>query len=133
MIDYISQSMSELPEQSVPLYCFRVIEENNKLKPVKFVINRYDLRTFSSILTEYILEGRSVGLKTKFEYVKVQNLDKILRNKFYTFEDDYERAEIAFEAHFKSNLVLARTKLTTAELNYDLWRGRDAQRKETAD
>lgn len=120
-------------KQADILYCFKLVQEGNVVKLIKYAIEEYELRRFSPYRSDYRFSGKSIGTRAKIEQVKTSKVDRIANNKLYTFDPEYSHAEEAFDNYFYSNLILAQTKLTTAQLNYDFWRGRDAQGEETAD
>ena len=115
----------EFTKQHQPLYCFKIVEDDDAMKLVKYKIFEYDSLQLNRSTWNYRFEGKMIESTNRVDTIRNDKMDRVVNKKFFTFNPDPQIVEKAFDNYFKGCLVDATIKMNNAEQRYDLWRKRN--------
>ena len=109
----------DFDEQNNHLHCYKLIESGQTLTLKHYLIKRWNHISLGCNSC-YQCRGKYIDSTYKIDSVKDSKIDRLVNNKFYTFNSDVSFVEQAITEHLVGQVVDATTKLNSSKLKLEI-------------
>ena len=111
----------EYPKQDRTLYCYKLIEDDDKIYVRKIEITEYSERhSYSEV--QYRFDGKSNGVSNyRRDYVEAKQIGKLAYSKIFTFNPDLENVYRTIEEELERKFRKAESAFANAESRLEKW------------
>lgn len=102
------------------LYCYKLTNNGDKIDLIRYTIPEWKpIKGYSRI--EYNFNGKYIHSIYKHEYTKSTQLDRVVNNKLFTFNSDYNYAYKVITKDLKSRKAKAANDYKKCKSNLQMW------------
>lgn len=114
----------DIPKQEKPIYCYRLLEDKDTIKIVKFNIDKYLYKKPNGYIGRYMYDTKLVGAaSTSYREFYDDNLDKVVNKQMYTFKNLSDAEVIGiFGEYLEAEELKALNKYTKCKERHKLFK-----------
>lgn len=114
----------DIPKQENPIYCYRLLEDKDTIKLVKFIIDKYLYKKRDGYIGKYMFDTKLIGAaSTSYREFYDDNLDKVVNKQMYTFKNLSNTEVIGiFDEYLEAEELKALNKYAKCKERYKLFK-----------